>query len=449
MTSLIKNIDETLCFNEKTVRVYGTFEEPLFVVKDICDILGLKNTTKTVEHIDEEYSHLIEVNTSSGIQSSIVVSESGLYQIIMKCRKKIAKPFQKWVCGEVLPSLRKKGEYKMNEEYQLKLKEIEEEKLKLEEELEEKDEEIEKKSNRIKLLEKKTCKKLSRTETGKNVVYIITNEYLSQERIFIVGRAVDLANRLSSYNKGVEHEVVYQRECNNAKQMALIEETILYKLDSYRECANRDKFILPEDSDISLFTNIINQVCDCFNDVGKDVEIEKYDDDRDEIYYEDNKEYIKEYKKQHYLENKDEIDKKNKAWGEEHFEERQVYMKTYLEENKEEIKEQRATYRKENKEKIKEQNARYYSENKEEINNKNKLYHEENRDKIMDQRKEYYQKNIEEIRAKDRARNPKVMCECGLSICKKSMSQHTKSKTHQTFMIKKLEEETNIESESI
>jgi prophage antirepressor-like protein len=52
----------------------------------------------------------------------------------MRCRKPIAKPFQKWVCSEVLPSLRKKGEYRMNEEYHLKLKELEEEKLKLEEE---------------------------------------------------------------------------------------------------------------------------------------------------------------------------------------------------------------------------------------------------------------------------------------------------------------------------
>jgi hypothetical protein len=78
----------------------------------------------------------------------------------------------------------------------------------------------------------------------------ITNEYVHAERIFILGRAVDLANRLSAYNKTAEHEVIYQRECNSAKQMALIEETILYKLDKYRECANRDRFILPEDSDI-------------------------------------------------------------------------------------------------------------------------------------------------------------------------------------------------------
>ena len=115
----------------------------------------------------------------------------------------------------------------------------------------------------------------------------------------------------------------------------------------------------------------------------------------------------------------------------------------YQEENKEEIKEQRAKYREENKEEIDKKNAAYYIENKEEIDKKNKMYQEENKEKILEQRKEYYNKNIEEIRAKDRARNPKVKCECGLSICKRSLPAHRRSKVHETFMKKKLEESKN------
>jgi prophage antirepressor-like protein len=465
MTSLIESIDMNLTFNEQTVRVLGTIEEPLFVLKDICDILGLSNPSETIKNVDSDFHLSVELRggKSSGVQQTLAVKEPGLYQVIMRCRKPIAKPFQRWVCSEVLPSLRKKGEYRMNEEYQLKLKELEEEKLRIEKELQEKEEEklqikneledkeheIEKQSNRIKLLEKKNIKRSVRTETGRNVVYLITNNYLIKEKIYIVGRAVDLANRLSSYNKNAEHQVVYQRECNNAKQMTLIEELILCKLDEYRECANRDRFILPEDYDISLFTNIMDKCCDLFNDVDKDVVVEKRVDDTDEIYYEDNKEYIREYKRQYHQENKEDVNIKNKAWYEENIEQVQIYNKKYNEEHKEEIKEQRAQYRKENKEKIKEKDAEYYRENKEEINLKNKIYQAENKEKILEQRKEYYNKNIEEIRAKDRARNPKVMCECGLSICKRSLPAHRRTKTHETFMKRKSEESKTENSELV
>ena len=63
--------------------------------------------------------------------------------------------------------------------------------------------------------------------------------------------------------------------------MGLIEETILYKLDKYRERANRYRFILPEEQDISLFINIFNRACDWFYDVDKDVIIERINDDKD------------------------------------------------------------------------------------------------------------------------------------------------------------------------
>ena len=337
-------------------------------------------------------------------------------------------------------------------ELRLQLEQKENELLETKEELLEKEVifEIheEKNAKRIKLLELKTCKKGERTENGKNVVYVVTNEYLDRERIFIVGRAINLANRMSQYNKNAEHVVVYQRECKNAKQMSLIEETILYKLDKYRERANRDRFILPEGREISLFTKVVNEACDWFNDVDEDVVIERLTDDKDKEYYEDNREYIKEYKKQHYEENKEEINKKNKAWYEENTEEVRIYNQKYREENDEKIKAQKAIYKEEHKEEYKERDAAYYRENKEEISMKQKIYNEENREKILEQRKKYYEKNIEEIRAKDRARNPKVTCECGLDICKRSLLAHRKSKTHEIFM-KKLEETKTSEDNTI
>jgi hypothetical protein len=303
--------------------------------------------------------------------------------------------------------------------------------------LEIQDDELLRQSNRIKLLEIKTLKRAERLENGKNAVYIVTNEYLSQERIFIIGKAISLANRMSQYNKNAEHDVVYYTECNNAKQMSLIEEIILYKLDKYRERANRDRFILPKNSEISLFTDIINKVYNLFEDVNEDVVIERLNDDKDKEYYEDNKEYIKEYKKQYHEENKEQIAIKNKAWYEENKEKVKIYNEQYREENKEKIKEQKKIYKEAHIEEYKERGAAYYRENKEDIQMKQKLYQKENEEQIMKQRKEYYDKNIEEIRAKDRARNPKVTCDCGLMICKRSLPAHQKTKTHERFLKEK------------
>jgi hypothetical protein len=319
-------------------------------------------------------------------------------------------------------------------ELRLQLEMKDDELLEIKEELEMIEEENIKKSNRIKLLEIKVSKKGERIEHGKNVVYLITNEYLERDRTFIIGKAISLSNRLSQYNKNAEHSVVYQKECKNAKQMALIEEIILYKLDKYKERANRDRFILPENREISVFTDVINQVWNLFDDVAEDVIIERLTDDKDKEYYEDNKEYIKEYKKQHYEENKEEIYKKRQMWYDENKEKVRVYNEEYREENKEKIKEQKKIYKEEHKEEYRERDAKYYDENKDVIKIKQKVYQEENKEKITEQRKEYYNKNVEEIRAKDRARNPKVICECGLSICKRSLPAHQKSKTHESFM---------------
>ena len=234
--------------------------------------------------------------------------------------------------------------------------------------LEFQEEENLKQSKRIKLLEIKSYKKTDRIEHGKNVVYIVTTEYIKKERIYIIGKAIDLPNRLSQYNKTSEHEVVYYQECNNAKQMSLIEETILYKLDKYRERACRDRFILPEDREISLFTNILKDACNWFKYVDEDVVIERQYDEKE--YYEDNKEYIKEYKKQHYEENKEEINKKGMAWYEENKEQVQEYNKQYREDNNEKIQEQKKIYKAEHIEEYTNRNAEYYKNNKEEIDKK-------------------------------------------------------------------------------
>ena len=90
---------------------------------------------------------------------------------------------------------------------------------------------------------------------------MLTTKYHKEDRIYIIGKTLNLTNRLSVYNKTIEHEVVYYRSCKDEDTMNLIELAVLHKLNEYREVANRDRFILPIDKNISHFTSIIDNCC--------------------------------------------------------------------------------------------------------------------------------------------------------------------------------------------
>ena len=125
---------------------------------------------------------------------------------------------------------------------------------------------IKTKEERIKLLEDTYLKKHDRVKyTGNNVIYLITNEYNKSNRNYIIGKAIDLTNRLTSYNKSTEHEVIYYKSCKDEATMHIIETMVLNKLDMYKEVANRDRFILPLEKEISFFTNVIDESVNFFN----------------------------------------------------------------------------------------------------------------------------------------------------------------------------------------
>lgn len=96
------------------VRVAGTSENPLFCLADVCKILGLR--------VDAVQSRLTDAPIRIGVTDSIgreqqmnFVNEKNLYRVIMRSDKPQAEPFQDWVCGEVLPSIRKHGAYMTND----------------------------------------------------------------------------------------------------------------------------------------------------------------------------------------------------------------------------------------------------------------------------------------------------------------------------------------------
>lgn len=124
-------------FEGKQVRFVGTWEKPEWVAQDICNCLGLTNTSEALSQLDEKDKGIRKVDTPSGEQNMLTVFESGLYALIFKSRKEEAKRFKRWTFEDVLPSIRKTGAYAIETRPKTAL-ELAREQVLLHEQLEEK-----------------------------------------------------------------------------------------------------------------------------------------------------------------------------------------------------------------------------------------------------------------------------------------------------------------------
>lgn len=276
MTSLVNIIDETIIFNEETIRIIGTFEKPLFVAIDVCKILGLKNVTETLRALPDKWKKICALSSSEVTSTSRTrktqdmncINEAGLYRLIMRSNKPIAQKFQEVVCEEILPSLRKKGEYKI-QSIMDRNKELEEEKLRIEEENKRLEEEKNKTKEELTKLTKKYVKPPKEVIDGKNFVYLITSEEKEELGEFVIGKSLSLTNRKEDYNqeKLHNHKIIYYRSFKCSKIMDIAESLILSKFGKYRCKAGRDVFQLPESSNISLFTDLFDKCFDILEDI--------------------------------------------------------------------------------------------------------------------------------------------------------------------------------------
>lgn len=99
----------------RTVNIDG---EPWFVAKDVCDILGVKNTTQSMQQLEDFERAMFNIGRQG---EANIISESGFYALVLRSRKPIAKPFRIWVTSEVLPSIRKTGSYTANPSNKMEL----------------------------------------------------------------------------------------------------------------------------------------------------------------------------------------------------------------------------------------------------------------------------------------------------------------------------------------
>ena len=106
----------TFNFESNSIRTLAIDNEPWFVAKDVCDAIGLTNSRMSLIALDEDEKGVSLIYTPSGQQEMNIVSESGMYTLILRCRDAVKKGstphrFRKWVTSEVLPTIRKTGKY--------------------------------------------------------------------------------------------------------------------------------------------------------------------------------------------------------------------------------------------------------------------------------------------------------------------------------------------------
>lgn len=105
-------------FENHEVRSLLVDDEPWFVGKDVAEILSYSNTRKALtDHVDDEDKmDGVTIRDSIGRnQKPVLINESGLYSLVLSSKLPSAKKFKRWVTSEVLPALRKTGQYQVKE----------------------------------------------------------------------------------------------------------------------------------------------------------------------------------------------------------------------------------------------------------------------------------------------------------------------------------------------
>lgn len=98
-------------YGSAAVRVVMVDGEPWFVLGDLCRALGLTNPTMVRDRLDEGLSQIYPLQTAGGMQQVTIVSEAGMYEVVIRSDKPEAVTFRRWITGTVLPEIRQTGGY--------------------------------------------------------------------------------------------------------------------------------------------------------------------------------------------------------------------------------------------------------------------------------------------------------------------------------------------------
>jgi len=149
---------EIFKYKKKQVRTQIINDKIYFIGKDVADILGYKATSDALKrHVDEDDKVVSEIPTPGGMKKMIVISESGLYSLILSSKLESAKKFKKWITSKVLQS-------KINEDLKKQMQKIDVKEFNFNEE-----KEIDRTIDAMKELEKKDEKTDNENDEGENI----------------------------------------------------------------------------------------------------------------------------------------------------------------------------------------------------------------------------------------------------------------------------------------
>lgn len=103
-----KNLIVPFDFDGVNIRTFTRDDQPWFIASDVCQALGLTNPTVAISNLDDDERAKFNLGRQ-GLTN--IISESGLYSLVLSSRKPEAKRFKKWVTSEVLPAIRRDGRY--------------------------------------------------------------------------------------------------------------------------------------------------------------------------------------------------------------------------------------------------------------------------------------------------------------------------------------------------
>lgn len=117
MNNKIKVFENAEFGSVRTVTING---EPWFVASDVCKALDIGNPSQAISRLDDDEKVTLTTNEGhsgklGGAQMLNVISEAGLYSLILKSRKPEAKAFKRWITHEVIPDIRQYGMYAAND----------------------------------------------------------------------------------------------------------------------------------------------------------------------------------------------------------------------------------------------------------------------------------------------------------------------------------------------
>ncbi len=219
--------------NEHNINIVikGTYENPLFRASDIGEVLGIKNIHASITEFDNTEKDICKIDTLGGPQNITFLTEIGLYNVLFRSRKPIAKKFKNWVC-EVIKEIRINGSYSLNRQLEEEKKIREETNAKLEEERKKREEEEKKNEELQKQIEEKSYQK-------GQYIYIFDLDArhstikLKKLKIGVTG---DLHTRVKPYKQIAPFgKIVFSMEIPENTNLKLVEKWIHMLLKPYNQ----------------------------------------------------------------------------------------------------------------------------------------------------------------------------------------------------------------------